>query len=224
MALCSNQGLDINLDYSDKEQIIPKLFSEEIGFVIEVKNEKFESVRSYLIEKELFFENVAKKNNDKKININCFKEEVFSEDLITLFNQWSKVSHEIQKIRDSEDTALAEKAAYEKFDKFLTPEINFLIPKPDKNLFRKRPKIALIREQGINGQYDMAAALMEAGFEVKDLHMSEFGSSIKELDSYRGLVVPGGFSYGDVLGAGSGMSNTILFLSLIHISEPTRPR
>lgn len=211
MALCSNQGLDINLDYSDKEQIIPKLFSEEIGLVIEVKNEKFESVRSYLIEKELFFENVAKKNNDKKININCFKEEIFSEDLITLFNQWSKVSHEIQKIRDSEDTALAEKVAYEKFDKFLTPEINFLIPKPDKNLFRKRPKIALIREQGINGQYDMAAALMEAGFEVKDLHMSEFGSSIKELDSYKGLVVPGGFSYGDVLGAGSGMSNTILF-------------
>ena len=57
----------------------------------------------------------------------------------------------------------------------------------------------------------MAAALMEAGFEVKDVHMSEFGSSIKDLDSYRGLIVPGGFSYGDVLGAGSGMSNTILF-------------
>ena len=73
-----------------------------------------------------------------KININCFKEEVFSEDLNTLFNQWSKVSHEIQKIRDSEDAALAEKEAYENFDKFLTPEINFVVPKPDKNLFRKR--------------------------------------------------------------------------------------
>ena len=211
MALCSNQGLDINLDYSDKEQLVPKLFSEEIGLVIEVKNEKLESVRNYLNEKELFFENIAKKNDKKKININCFKEEVFSEDLTTLFNQWSKVSHEIQKIRDSEDAALAEKEAYENFDKFLTPEINFVVPKPDKNLFRKRPKIALIREQGINGQYDMAAALMEAGFEVKDVHMSEFGSSIKDLDSYRGLIVPGGFSYGDVLGAGSGMSNTILF-------------
>ena len=100
MALCSNQGLDINLDYSDKEQVVPKLFSEEIGLVIEVKNEKLESVRNYLNEKELFFENIAKKNDKKKININCFKEEVFSEDLITLFNQWSKVSHEIQKIRD----------------------------------------------------------------------------------------------------------------------------
>ena len=135
MALCSNQGLDINLDYSDKEQLVPKLFSEEIGLVIEVKNEKLESVRNYLNEKELFFENIAKKNDKKKININCFKEEVFSEDLITLFNQWSKVSHEIQKIRDSEDAALSEKEAYENFDKFLTPEINFVVPKPDKNLF-----------------------------------------------------------------------------------------
>ena len=70
MALCSNQGLDINLDYSDKEQLVPKLFSEEIGLVIEVKNEKLESVRNYLNEKELFFENIAKKNDKKKININ----------------------------------------------------------------------------------------------------------------------------------------------------------
>ena len=86
-----------------------------------------------------------------------------------------------------------------------------MIPKPDKNLFRKRPKVALIREQGINGHYDMAAALMEAGFDVDDIHMSEFALKTKDLDSYKGLVVPGGFSYGDVLGAGSGMSNTIMF-------------
>ena len=57
----------------------------------------------------------------------------------------------------------------------------------------------------------MAAALMEAGFEVHDVHMSELPDKIKNFDSYNGLVVPGGFSYGDVLGAGSGMSNTILF-------------
>ena len=67
-----------------EEQLVPKLFSEEIGLVIEVKNEKLESVRNYLNEKELFFENIAKKNDKKKININCFKEQVFSEDLITL--------------------------------------------------------------------------------------------------------------------------------------------
>ena len=216
MALCSNQGLNIDLNYSDKEQIIPKLFSEEAGLVIEVNNEKLEKVKKHLNKKELFFEEVAKKNKDKKININCFKEEIFSESLITLFNQWSTVSHEIQKIRDSEEVAASEKKAYEKFDEFLTPAIKFKIPKPDKNLFSKRPKVALIREQGINGQYDMAAALMEAGFEVDDIHMSEFGSKTKDLDSYKGLVVPGGFSYGDVLGAGSGMSNTIMFNAKIR--------
>ena len=216
MALCSNQGLNIDLDYSDKEHIIPKLFSEEAGLVIEVNNEKLETVKKYLNKKELFFEEVAKKSKDKKVNINSFKEEIFSENLVTLFNQWSTVSHQIQKIRDSEEAAAAEKKAYEKFDKFLTPEIKFKIPKPDKNLFSKRPKVALIREQGINGHYDMAAALMEAGFEVDDIHMSEFGLKTKDLDSYKGLVVPGGFSYGDVLGAGSGMSNTIMFNAKIR--------
>jgi phosphoribosylformylglycinamidine synthase len=72
MALCSNQGLSINLDYSDKEQIVPKLFSEEAGLVIEVNNEKLETVKKYLAERDLFFEEVAKKNEDKKVNINCF--------------------------------------------------------------------------------------------------------------------------------------------------------
>ncbi len=216
MALCSNQGLSINLDYSDKEQIVPKLFSEEAGLVIEVNNEKLETVKKYLAEKDLFFEEVAKKNKDKKVNINCFNEEIFSEDLVTLFNQWSKVSFEIQKIRDSEEAASAEKNAYEKFEKFLTPAINFDIPKPDKNLFSKRPKVALLREQGINGHYDMAAALIEAGFEVDDVHLSEIGSKIKDLNSFRGLIIPGGFSYGDVLGAGSGMSNTIMFNTKIR--------
>mgnify|MGYP006253112143 FL=1 len=109
MALCSNQGLSINLDYSDKEQIVPKLFSEEAGLVIEVNNEKLETVKKYLAERDLFFEEVAKKNEDKKVNINCFNEKIFSEDLVTLFNQWSKVSFEIQKIRDSEEAASAEK-------------------------------------------------------------------------------------------------------------------
>ena len=70
---------------------------------------------------------------------------------------------------------------------------------------------ALLREQGINGQYDMAAALMAAGFEVVDIHMSEIGNNVKSLEQFSGLVVPGGFSYGDVLGAGNGMAKTIMY-------------
>ena len=140
-----------------------------------------------------------------------FDDVLFSSSLDKLFDEWSSVSYKVQKIRDNLESADSEKQVYKKWGDMITPKIDFPIPTPNKNLFSKKPKIALLREQGINGHYDMAAALMAAGFEVNDIHMSELPDKIKNLDSYSGLVVPGGFSYGDVLGAGSGMSNTILF-------------
>ena len=211
MSLCSNLGLDIRLDYSDKESIIPKLFSEETGYVIEINNEKLAEVKETLTEKGLFFDEVGKKNADTKINLFSFDDVLFSSSLDKLFDEWSSVSYKVQKIRDNLESADSEKQVYKKWGDMITPKIDFPIPTPNKNLFSKKPKIALLREQGINGHYDMAAALIAAGFEVNDVHMSELPDKIKNLDSYSGLVVPGGFSYGDVLGAGSGMSNTILF-------------
>ena len=211
MALCSNTGLDINLDYPEKPKIIPKLFSEESGLVIEVNNERLEKVKKYLGGLDINFEEIAKKNNEKTITINSFRENLFTESLDNLFDEWSKVSFEMQKIRDTAEAAEQEKIAHRDYAEFLTPKIDFDIPDSGKRLFSQKPKVALLREQGINGHYDMAAALMEAGFEVDDLHMSEIGKQITNLDDYQGLVVPGGFSYGDVLGAGSGMSSTITF-------------
>ncbi len=211
MALCSNTGLDINLDYPEKPKIIPKLFSEESGLVIEVNNESLEKVKKYLGGLDINFEEIAKKNNEKTITINSFRENLFTESLDNLFDEWSKVSFEMQKMRDTAEAAEQEKIAHRDYAEFLTPKIDFDIPDSGKRLFSQKPKVALLREQGINGHYDMAAALMEAGFEVDDLHMSEIGKQITNLDDYQGLVVPGGFSYGDVLGAGSGMSSTITF-------------
>tara|TARA_E500000178_G_scaffold214344_1_gene211717 strand:- start:2353 stop:6126 length:3774 start_codon:yes stop_codon:yes gene_type:complete len=211
MALCSNTGLDINLDYPEKPKIIPKLFSEESGLVIEVNNERLEKVKKYLGGLDINFEEIAKKNNEKTITINSFRENLFTESLDNLFDEWSKVSFEMQKMRDTAEAAEQEKIAHRDYAEFLTPKIDFDIPDSGKRLFSQKPKVALLREQGINGHYDMAAALMEAGFEVDDLHMSEIGKQITNLDDYQGLVVPGGFSYGDVLGAGSGMSSTITF-------------
>ena len=211
MALCSNTGLDINLDYPEKSKIIPKLFSEESGLIIEVNNESLEKVKKYLGGLDINFEEIAKKNSEKTITINSFKENLFTESLDNLFDEWSKVSFEMQKMRDTVEVAEQEKIAHRDYAEFLTPKIDFDIPNSGKRLFSQKPKVALLREQGINGHYDMAAALMEAGFEVDDLHMSEIGKKITNLDNYQGLVVPGGFSYGDVLGAGSGMSSTIIF-------------
>jgi len=211
MALCSNTGLDINLDYPEKSKIIPKLFSEESGLIIEVNNENLEKVKKYLGGLDINFEEIAKKNSEKTITINSFRENLFTESLDNLFDEWSKVSFAMQKMRDTAEAAEQEKIAHRDYAEFLTPKIGFDIPDSGKRLFSQKPKVALLREQGINGHYDMAAALMEAGFEVDDLHMSEIGKQITNLDDYQGLVVPGGFSYGDVLGAGSGMSSTITF-------------
>ena len=179
MSLCSNLGLDIRLDYSDKESIIPKLFSEETGYVIEINNEKLAEVKETLTEKGLFFDEVGKKNADTKINLFSFDDVLFSSSLDKLFDEWSSVSYKVQKIRDNLESADSEKQVYKKWGDMITPKIDFLIPTPNKNLFSKKPKIALLREQGINGHYDMAAALIAAGFEVNDIHMSELPDKIK---------------------------------------------
>jgi phosphoribosylformylglycinamidine synthase len=74
-----------------------------------------------------------------------------------------------------------------------------------------RPRVAILREQGVNGQIEMAAAFHRAGFEAVDVHMSDILSGRVDLDSFRGLAACGGFSYGDVLGAGEGWAKSILF-------------
>ena len=211
MSLCSGIGLDIRMDISSKDKLIPSLFAEEAGLVIEVSNENLVKVIEVLKNSNLSYADVAKTTDKQAVNIFHFNETVFSDTLQNLFNAWSDVSYKVQRLRDNIETAESERKTNQEFQKFLTPDIKFDIPPAQKNLFGKKPKIALLREQGINGHYDMAAALMAAGFEVHDVHMSQIATKIKNFDEYSGLVIPGGFSYGDVLGAGSGMSNTILF-------------
>ena len=210
MAFCSNKGLDISLNESDKDLLVPRLFAEEVGVVIEVKSEDLKDVKEYLAKKDLYFNEVAKKNEKKEINITNFNDEILSDKIENLFEQWSEMSNSIKAIRDNPVTTSEQIATYKKEEIFLNPQINFDIPKVSSRIFSSRPKVALLREQGINGHYDMAAALMASGFEVRDVHMSEIGTKVKNFDDCSGLVVPGGFSYGDVLGAGSGMSNTIM--------------
>ena len=210
MALCSDQGIDLDLNLSDKEKIIPKLFSEESGLVIEVEKNNLPSIKDELNEKGIFFDEIAQKNNEHQIRVKNFNEVLFEEGIYKLYDYWDDVSFKIQAQRDNPETATSERKAFKKFDRFLTPKINFAVPAITQKLFLSKPKIALLREQGINGHYDMAAALMAAGFEVNDVHLSEVGTKIKSFDEFIGLVVPGGFSYGDVLGAGKGMAKTIL--------------
>ena len=92
----------------------------------------------------------------------------------------------------------------------ITPKINFSIPKKI-DLRSSRPRIAILREQGVNGQNEMAAAFYEVGFDCIDVHMTDLVNKRHKLSEFQGLVACGGFSYGDVLGAGGGWANSILY-------------
>ena len=119
---------------------------------------------------------------------------------------WSKVSSEIKKLRDNPKSAEEEEESYLNRNKIiLHQEFSFDIP---KNIsFKNKPKLAVIREQGVNGQIEMAAAFEKTGFEVADVHMNDLIDKNLTLNSFQGIIFPGGFSFGDVVGAGRGWAN-----------------
>jgi len=128
---------------------------------------------------------------------------------------WSRNSFEVQKLRDNAECAEQEFAnIVDDNDPGLSVDLTFDVnenvaaPYIAKSV---RPKLAVLREQGVNGQVEMAAAFDRAGFEAIDVHMSDILSGRITLDDFRGLVACGGFSYGDVLGAGEGWAKSILF-------------
>ena len=125
--------------------------------------------------------------------------------------KWREVSHAIQSIRDNKKSADSEldlvtngySGLFAK-DSFIEPDINSF------NIKSTKPRVAILREQGVNGQMEMAAAFHLAGFEAVDVHMQDLLDGIIDINTFNGLAVCGGFSYGDVLGAGGGWSKTIL--------------
>jgi phosphoribosylformylglycinamidine synthase len=127
---------------------------------------------------------------------------------------WSETSYRIQSLRDNPECAQQEFDALLEdnpgLSAALTYDINQNICMPYLN-FGERPKLAILREQGVNGQIEMAASFDRAGFTAIDVHMSDLMSGRVDLDEFKGLAACGGFSYGDVLGAGEGWSKTILF-------------
>ena len=132
---------------------------------------------------------------------------------------WSSTSYQISKLRDNPECAESENLEISKNSKGLKVlpsfNINEIISAPYINQ-KVRPKIAILREQGINGHFEMAAAFSKAGFEATDVHMSQILSGEISLSKFKGLAACGGFSYGDVLGAGRGWANSIL---LNHIAK-----
>lgn len=201
MAFASHCGLDI------LENDINTLFNEELGCVIQVENNNKTAVKEALSKAGLTdcTRVIAKLNTTDTINI-CD----YSEKRTTLQQLWSKTSYEIAKLRDNPDCAKQEFDLVAENTAGLQTELTFDINQAPK-ILTHRPRVAILREQGINGQVEMAAAFDKAGFDAIDLHMSDILSGRITLDDFQGLVACGGFSYGDVLGAGRGWASSILY-------------
>ena len=214
MAFAGNMGLDLSLEAANQEELLKLLFSEELGCVIQIQNGDLDDVLDILNEASLSnsIYPIGTVVKDKQISIKN-NEFNHSFDLKTLRQAWSKMSFEMQKLRDNPETA---EEGFKKIldvnDPGLNPKIKFGPTQIDyKRLTKSSPKVAILRDQGVNSQIEMAVAFNKAGFNAYDIHMTDILNGQVNLDQYIGLVVCGGFSYGDVLGAGGGWAKSVLF-------------
>ncbi len=216
MAFAGHCGLNIDISTLG-EDVISALTAEEVGVVIQVLSK----------DKLQVTEIIAKHNlsnlthwigtpiaNNEQIKITSQGNIVLQENRTTYHAMWSETSYKMQSLRDNEQCAKQEFSTITNDQAVhIAPLITFdhnqdITADLDKI---NRPKIAILREQGVNGQQEMAAAFDKAGFDAVDIHMSDILTGKKTFDEFKGLVACGGFSYGDVLGAGKGWANSILF-------------
>ena len=210
MAFTSKVGLKLDISKLKGKTSLHKLFTEELGVVIQV-NKKDEKTVLQLLNNYIAGSSFAigsPLNNSTKITIKDGAKQVYSKDRVVLEQWWANTSYNIQKLRDNPASAKQEYLQIlDVKDKGITPIVN---AKLLKNSYKSRPKVAILREQGVNGHIEMAAAFDKAGFSAVDVHMNDLLMGNANLADFYGLAACGGFSYGDVLGAGGGWAKSIL--------------
>ncbi len=219
MAFAGHCGLNLNLDglLDDADEIPAVLFNEELGAVIQVRQDDTEIVLAQFSAAGLgdCVAVIGQPINNGYVSISLGGNEVFSGDRRLLQQQWAETSYRIQRLRDNVDCADQEfDALLEEDNPGLSVKLSFDVNQDIAAPYIKRgvrPQVAVLREQGVNGQVEMAAAFDRAGFAAVDVHMSDILSGRISLEDFKGLVACGGFSYGDVLGAGEGWAKSILF-------------
>ena len=220
---CSFAGhVGIDIDFKqDLKDINKYMFNEELGVVIQVSNKLLKDVRKIYSDSNIENYVIAKINSTYDVNISKDKKTIFTSPLEDLHKTWHKTSYEIQKLRDNTDTAESEFSKIGHKDNrglyinksFSDPDVNKVF-----SISKTRPKIAILREQGVNGHYEMANAFSENGFDAVDVTMNSLVIKENNLDDFQGAVFCGGFSYGDVLGAGRGWANKILHNDILRTS------
>lgn len=206
-------------DAADHDRTMRVLFNEELGAVLQVKKQHTPEVISRFLRgrigRELFV--IGKVNSDEKLVINRRGREQFSATRVELQRVWAETSYRMQCLRDNPECAESEYALINEGEiSALHARTTFFAGEDVAAPYvasGKRPRVAILREQGVNGHLEMAAAFDRAGFEAVDVHMSDLFSGHRSLVDFHGMVACGGFSYGDVLGAGTGWAKSILFNS-----------
>ena len=223
MSFAGHVGIDIDIDQLNKDTIAA-LFSEELGAVIQVKTTDASTVSARFSGAGIAVNNIGTLAADdaltiRKGPINKTGSVIYKHGRAELQTIWSETSYNIAKLRDNADCATQEFEAIRQQNLGLSASLSFdqndNIAAPFINS-GVRPQMAILREQGVNGHVEMAAAFDIAGFDAIDVHMSDLLAGRVDLEAFKGLVACGGFSYGDVLGAGEGWAKTVLFNELVR--------
>ena len=223
MMFATHKGVTVNLDSlidgaKDSLAVMTALFNEEIGAAVQIPRDRLADVEAQVAAAGLTdaFHVIGSINEDDAFVVNAGGTNFVNEKRTDLMKAWSEVSHEIARRRDNPACADSE------FNVACGTEHAGLYVKttfnseehpagPYIHSGHAKPKLAVLREQGVNSQMEMAAAFTRAGFEVWDVHMTDLLTGRVTLEGFKGLAAAGGFSYGDVLGAGGGWAKTILF-------------
>ncbi|MEA3412203.1 MAG: phosphoribosylformylglycinamidine synthase [Pseudomonadota bacterium] len=215
MAFAGHTGVSLVLDDLGPDPVA-SMFAEELGAVIQVRHGDTDTVLQVLREAGLGRHAIlmGRLAEDDRVTVSYGGKVLWSEAREVLHKRWAETTYRMQALRDDPDCALEEfQGTGDAADPGLGASLDF---DPDEDIAAPliatgaRPALAVLRDQGVNGQVEMAAAFHRAGFEAVDVHMSDIVAGRIGLEGFKGLAACGGFSYGDVLGAGGGWAKSIL--------------
>lgn len=219
MAFAGNVGIDLELSSSASASFsqFAELFAEELGAVIQVRTADLVAVQTVLHSHGLdtCTRPIGHLNRDHALRVRANRDVVFEQNLSELRAIWSDVTRRIAQLRDNPTCAEQEyQLKLDRTNPGITPKVTFDVAATKTTVAKlaaRRPAVAILREQGVNGEVEMGAAFTRAGFRAIDVHMTDVLSGRVTLKEFHGLAACGGFSYGDVLGAGEGWAKSILF-------------
>jgi phosphoribosylformylglycinamidine synthase len=233
MALAGHCGLDVRLD-GWADNVLHDLFNEELGAIVQVRSADRDAVRAIFERHGIgsLVHDVARPTRRMRVALQLGGETRADWDWSELMAAWSETSHAMQRLRDNPACADAEHEwRCDAGDPGITPALTF---DPAEDVAAPyiakgaRPRVAILRDQGVNGQVEMAAAFTRAGFDAIDVHMTDLQARRLKLADFVGFAACGGFSYGDVLGAGRGWAASILYNEALReefaafLADPSR--